>query len=268
MDLRTIAVIISSAWLIAIGTASEIRSYPLDERSIYTIRLNRDEPTTCVFPAPIKAIVGANVSAKAEDNPGFLLSHEAGAECFSLRPMKDGATGALNILLRGKVYALSLVGGPQPDRAVIFLDEPLAGGARKVPEETLRALVERAKQADRGPAQPASMMSRFDRAQPDRVTLYRSFTATIESIMRFEAEDALVFRIQLANSGDSPVTYDPHGLAVRLGREFFPAAWTEASGAIPPRGAAQLYLVVAGAVGGGRANLSVNEPFSVIVPRL
>ena len=33
--------------LLMIGVrASDFRTFPLDERSLYTIRLNRDEPTT------------------------------------------------------------------------------------------------------------------------------------------------------------------------------------------------------------------------------
>ena len=62
------------------------------------------------------------------------------------------------------------------------------------------------------------------------------------------------------------VPYDPQGLAIRLDREFFPAAFAEASGAIPARGISFAYLVIAGGPA-GRANLSVREKFSVIVPR-
>lgn len=247
--------------------ASDIRTFPLDERSVYTIRLNKEEPTTCFFPAPIKAIVGANVSAKQEDNPGILLSYETGAEYFSLRPVKENATGALNIVLRGKVYVLAFIPAPEPDRVVVFLDEPLAGGVlRKTDGETMRGLVERAKQLERGNSYPPGMASRFERIARADVTTYRAFKATIESVVRFEAEDALVFSIRLENTTDAAVSYDPQGLAIRLRREFFPGAFADASGAIPARGSAHVYLVIAGSPGGGRANLSVAEKFSVIVP--
>lgn len=254
--------------LLMIGVrAADIRTFPLDERSVYTVRLNKEEPTTCVFPAPIKAIVGANVSAKAEDNPGILLSHEPGTEYFSLRPLKENASGALNIVLRGKVYVLAFIAASEPDRAVVFLDEPLVGGSvRKTETELLRGVVERAKQLDRESGYPPGMASRFERVERADITTYRAFNAVIESVVRFDAEDALVFRIRLESTTDTAVSYDPQGLAVRLKREFFPAAYAEASGAIPPRGSAQVYLVVTGAPSGGRANLSVAEKFSVIVP--
>lgn len=259
--------IMVQALLVAGVPAAEIRSYPLDERSVYTVRLSQGEPTTCVFPGALKALVGANVSTKLEDNPGVLLSHEPGTEYFSLRALKEHAAGALNVVFRGRVYALAFVTETEPDRAVVFLDEPVAAANGHRPtQETLRGLLERAKQLDRNQAQYPGMASSLESAQPGNPTHYRAFTATIESVVRFDAEDALVFRVRLENTLDVPVPYDPQGLAVRLGREFFPAALSEASGAIPPKAASHIYLVVSGAPGGGRANLSVRERFTVIVP--
>lgn len=247
--------------------ASEIRIHPLDERSVYTIRLSREEPTTCVFPTPLKAIVGANVSQRLEDNPGILLSHEVGTEYFSLRLLKDGAAGALNVMLRGKVYALAFVPAAEPDRAVVFIDEPPVGREPPLTAEALRGLVERAKQVEREEGRATSGRAfALEHARPGNVTHYRAFTATVEWIVRFEPEDALVFRIRLENALAVPVPYNPEGLAIQFGREFFPAAYAEASGAIPPRGSGLIYVVIAGAPDGGRANLSVQENYSVIVP--
>ena len=92
-----------------------------------------------------------------------------------------------------------------------------------------------------------------------------------EEIIRIEGEITEIlpdgrFRVKLENSMAVAVPYDPQGLAIRLDREFFPAAVAEASGAIPARGISFAYLVIAGGPA-GRANLSVRENFSVIVPR-
>lgn len=267
MDLRHFVLTLTCAFAALRAIAAPTKSYPLDERSVYTVRLSREEPTTCVFPGALKAIVGANVSTRVEDNPAVLLSHEAGTEYFSLRALKDNATGALNILFRGRIYALGFTTAAEADRAIVFLDEPLNGGAtRKLSTEILRALIERARQHDRREALSAGMQVITERAQPRSVTAYRNFTTTIESITRFEAEDALVFRLRLENALTTPVPYDPQGLAIRLDREFFPAVFAEASGAIPARGVSFAYLVIAGGPA-GRANLSVREKFSAIVPR-
>lgn len=257
--------IMVQALLVAGVPAAEIRIYPLDERTVYTVHLSRDEPTTCVFPAPLKAIVGANVAQSAAEGPGILLSHETGAEYFSLRLLKEGASGALNVILRGKVYALAFVPAPEPDRAVVFLDESVAGPvAQKPTPEILASLIERTKQ--HGRAAVAGMTQRVESATPGNLTAYRAFTAKIELIVRYEAEDTLVFRVRLENTSEAAIPYDPQGLAVRLGRDFFPATLVEASGAIPAKGASVVYLAVVGAPGGRRANLSVREIFNVIVP--
>lgn len=266
MDLRRFVLILFQTVAAVHAAAAPTKSYPLDERSVYSVRLSREEPTTCVFPGALKAIVGANVSTRVEDNPAVLLSHEAGTEYFSLRALKDNAAGALNLLLRGKVYALNFTTAAEADRVVMFLDEPLNGGTpRKLSPEILRALIERARQQDRPAAHFSEMQVYTDRAQPGIVTAYRNFTATIESVTRFDAEDALVFRVRLENALAAAMPYDPSGLAIRLDREFFPAAFAEASGAIPVRGISYFYLVIAGGPA-GRANLSVREKFSVIVP--
>lgn len=259
--------IMVQALLIAGVEASQIRAYPLDERSVYTIRLSKDEPTTCVFPGPIKALVGANVSTKMDDAPGILMSHEAGTEYFSLRALKEGATGALNVIHKGRVYALAFITGETADQAVVFLNEPLVGTAHEPPSsENLRELLDRAKQLDRLQGLYPGMSARIDRAQPGNVTCYRAFTATVEEVVRFDAEDVLVLRVRLENTLDVPVPYDPQGLAVRVGHEVYPAALSEATGAIPPKSTAQIHLVISGAPGRGRANLSVRENFNVIVP--
>jgi hypothetical protein len=130
----------------------------------------------------------------------------------------------------------------------------------------LTALLERAKKLDRLKNQYPGMTPAIERTQPKTVTSYGAFTATVEEVARFDAEDVLVFRVCLENSLEVSVPYDPQGLAVRVGHEVFPAALTEASGAIPPKSTAHIYLVVAGMPGRGRTNLSVREIFNVIVP--
>lgn len=259
--------IMVQALLIAGVQASQIRTYPLDERSVYTIRVSKTEPTTCVFPAAIKALVGANVSTKDEDAPGILMSHEAGTEYFSLRAAKDNATGAMNVVCRGRVYALAFVTGEEADQAVVFINKsPVETTRTALRVEDLRGLMERAKQMDRIQNLYPGMSSRIERAQPGSVSRYRAFTATVEEAVRFDAEDVLSLRIRLENALDVAVPYDPAALAVRVGHEVFPSLLCEASGSIPPKSTTIIYLLIGGTAGGARGNLSVRENFNVLVP--
>ena len=246
-----------------------IRAYPLDERSVYAIRIGRDEPTTCVFPGPLTALEGAGVAVKAEDTSAVLLSYQSGAAVFSVRALRENASGALNVAFRGKIYALSFVTGGETDRVVTFLDEPLAGiGTDHSPTApaAIRALLERAKQHGKILAEYPALASAIIRAEPGNVTPYSAFTVTVEAVSRFDAEDVLVFRLRFTNPGDMAVRYDRDRLAVRVGADVFPAALTDASGAIPPKSSTCVHLAIAGSPDGGRANLSVREKFSVVVP--
>ena len=267
MELRRHALIAGAALALGSAVSAAIRAYPLDERSVYAIRIGRDEPTTCVFPGPLTALEGAGVAAKADDSPAVLLSYQADAAFFSVRALRENASGALNVVFRGKIYALSFVTGGETDRTVTFLDEPLAGANRRpLDSSVIRALLDRAKQREKILAQYPALVSAIARAEPGSVTPYPTFTVTVEEVARFDAEDVLVLRLRFANPGNAPVRYDRQKLAVRVGTDVFPAALTDASGAIPPQSATCVYLALAGAPGGGRANLSVRENFSVLVP--
>ena len=266
MELRRHPLIALAALAFASVAHAAIRAYPLDERSVCAIRIGRDEPTTCVFPGPLTALEGAGIAVKADDASAVLLSYQAGAAFFSVRALRENANGALNVVFRGKIYALFFVTGGETDRTVTFLDEPLVGGSHRVPDGAIRLLFERAKQREKLLAQYPALISNIARAEPGSVTPYPAFTVTVEEVSRFDAEDVLVFRLRFTNPGDAPVRYDRQKLAVRVGAEVFPAALTDASGAIPPHSATCVYLAIAGAPGGGRANLAVHESFSVLVP--
>ena len=59
-----------SGWGLLFAASGEaIRTYPLDERIVYSIRVTREEPTTCLFPGALTALESANLSTKAEDAP-------------------------------------------------------------------------------------------------------------------------------------------------------------------------------------------------------
>lgn len=262
--------IVIQALLIAGVAASDFRVQKLDGRTSLTVRVSRHEPTTCVFPGPITALEGANVSPRIEDDPPVLLSHQPGTNFFSLRALKDEARGAINVVHRGKVYALTLIGATEPDRAVIFEEPegatmPLTGPASG---ETLRALLARAQRHELLARQYPLMALNVTHAMPGTVTRYPGFTVEIAEVFRFDAEDVLVFRVRLANTEARAIRYDPSGLAVRVGQLVFPAALAEGSGVIPAGGNDEAWFAVSGDGRGSRASLAVENTFFVLVPTL
>jgi hypothetical protein len=90
----------------------------------------------------------------------------------------------------------------------------------------------------------------------------------VEEVFRFDPEDTLVFRVRFENTGETEVIYQPQRLAVRVGQNVYYSSIADASGIIPPKAATIGFFAITGTPRGGRANLSIRNYFSVIVPRV
>lgn len=251
--------------LAAANAPGAVQTYPLDAHTVYAIRISREAPTTCVFPGALTALEGAGVSTKPEDAPAVLLSHEPGMGFFTVRALKEEAAAAVNVIFRNQVYALTFKAAAEPDRSVTFRDEA-AAGEKQI--ELGASLIERARANTRLAALHPTLRQETLRREPRTVTAYRNFRVIVAEVFRFDAEDALVFRLRLENPGAAPVRYDTAGLAVRVAGEIHPARAVDASGAIPAHGAAEAWLVIGRSASGGRASLTLDEPFSILVPPL
>jgi len=257
-----------SGWGLLFAASGEaIRTYPLDERIAYSIRVSREEPTTCLFPGALTALESANLSTKPEDAPPVLLSYQPGTSFFSVRALRADATAAVNVVYRGRVYVFTFRAAEEADRAVSFFDAPAATAPVATPV-MVRSLLDRAKNHALLAAQYPALTQAVERAEPRSPTRYPGFTVTLEEVFRFDAEDTLIFRARVENPGNAPVRFDGDSLAVRVGPEIYPATLADTTGEIPPRGNTTVWFAVTGAPGGGRANLSVQNIFSVLVTRL
>lgn len=251
---------------LAPAALAAVRTLSLDSERVHAIRISRDEPTTCVFPGPLTALEGAGVGLKPDDGASVILSYRPGAEFFSLRALEVGATAALNVVYRGRVYVLTFTDGEAPDRAIRFLErEAGESDSRGSDPGFLRSLLERIVSRGRT-AGDGTLSFRKLTGLAGGVTRYPGFTVIVEDVFRFDAEDALVLRLRLENPGKSEVRYARRHLAVRIGRRTLPAALTDASGSIPPQSAAAAHLVVTGVGQGDGRGFDRSEPVSVIVP--
>lgn len=254
MALRYLLLIPLLGWTAAPHVRASVRTYPLDPRTVTTITVSPDEPTTCVLPSAPTALEGAGVAAQPGEEVGVLLSYQPGQNFFSLRALRPDAKAGLNIVWQGRVIALRIITGAGADRSVLFQGDP-----PEKPVGELRELLDRAKWHGLRAAQTSTVLDTTVRVQPRSVTHYRDFTVTLEEVFRFEAENALVFHLRLENRGSQSVAYDPEGLGVRVGRETWIAELADASGGIPAHGTAEAFILVTAPV---RATAS----FNVIVP--
>ena len=252
--------------------ASAVKQFPLDERVVYEIPVSTSAPTTLMFPSSLTAIEGANVSVNPETPAPVLLSYTPGRTFFSVRALEPNARAAVNVIWKNKTYVLHFAVSPEAFGSVTFYEDELAGRSaslqKRVTPETLLSLLDRAKSFALVAQQYPEAAQQIEHATPGSVTYYRDFRVTVEEVFRFDPEDTLVFRIRFENLGENEVVYQPQRLAALIGQNVYYASIADASGIVPPKASTTGIFAVTGTPRGGRANLSVKNLVSVIVPRI
>lgn len=257
----------------AVAVRPAIKQFPLDERVVYEIPISADAPTTLMFPSALTALEAANVSANADTLAPVMLAYTPGRHFFSVRATDPAATAAVNVVWKNKTYVLRFAAKPEaPCSSVTFYEDDFAerkaARSTKVSPQVLLNLLDRAKNFSLIAAQYPEAVSQVERVIPLTVTPYRDFRVIVEEVFRFDPEDTLVFRLRFENTGETAVVYQPQRLAVRVGAHVYYASIADASGIIPPKATTFGYFAVTGTPRGGRANLSVKNYFSIIVPRV
>jgi len=256
----------------AADAAPTVKQFPLDERVVYEIPISADAPTTLMFPSTLTAIEGAHISASPDTPAPVLLSYTPGRTFFSVRALEPNARAAVNVVWKSKTYVLRFAVSALPYGSVTFYEDELVGRSaalqRRVTPEVLLGLLDRAKSYALIAQQYPEAAQQIEHTTPGSVSYYRDFRVTVEEVFRFDPEDTLVFRLRFENSGENEVVYQSQRLAVRVGANVYYASIADASGIIPPKAATTGFFAITGTPRGGRANLSVKNTFSVIVPRV
>jgi len=274
------ALLLSLAGL-SLADAQAIKTLPLDDQTVYHLKVGTDKVTTLVFPQPITALEGSDITADPKTRAKILLSYHAGDRFFSVRALADPATADLNVIINRKVYVLELVTDKEPFQSVTFYpaDEPAqSAGQPNVGPSRLLGLLDRAKAYPLLAEQYPEMVSQIDKAEPFTQTLYEGFHVILTKVFRFDAEDALIFQVEFVNETDKPIYYIPQSLAVRVGSGVYWSALSDASGIVTagkkdPKtgkitpGHSDGYFVICGTPHGGRNHLSVQNAFNVLVFR-
>jgi hypothetical protein len=266
----------------SLASAQVIKTLPLDDQTVYHLKVGTDKVTTLVFPQPITALEGSDITADPKTKADMLLSYHAGDRFFSVRALADPATADLNVIINRKVYVLELATNKEPFQSVTFYpaDQPPAqtSGQPNVGPSRLLGLLDKAKAYPLLAEQYPEMVSQIDKAEPFTQTLYEGFHVILAKVFRFDAEDALIFQVEFVNETDKPIYYIPQSLAVRVGSGVYWSALSDASGIMTagekdPKtgkitpGHSDGYFVICGTPHGGRNHLSVQNAFNVLVFR-
>jgi hypothetical protein len=258
-----------------------IKQFPLDDRTVYQIKIGKNQVTTVMFPSSISALEGADVTADPKVPADVFLSHAKDRYFFSLRALKEPASANLNVVWNRKTYVLELQTDPEPFNSVTFYEaaEPGSTAEKEILGPIrLLGLLDRAKAYHLIQSQYPEAIPQVDNAQPHNRILYEGFDVEVAEVFRFDPEDTLVFKILLYNHTDHAIYYQPQSLAIRVGLDVYYSALSDASGIMPPAymnpltkkvepSVSLAYFVVTGTPNGGRNNLAVTNTFNVIVNR-
>lgn len=251
-----------------ISAAESIKQFALDEYSIFKLKVHFDKGvTTVMFPSALSGIYGSNV-VTSSDNPGdFLLSYQPGAYFFSVRALKKGADGSLNIIYNRKTYVLHLKEDDDPYSSVTFCSDSKSGRNKtyKITPSILLSLLDKAKSYQLLKKYHPENTSDIAYLKSNIRTVYDGFSIAVDEIFRFDREDTIVFRILVKNTSGKIISYDPRMLAARLGETVYYTSITDASGLIPAESEIPAYFAITGTPTGGRNNLSPDNRWKIIL---
>lgn len=258
-----------SLLLAATAYAGPITQKPLDEFVIYDIPVaSKSGTTTIMFPSEISGLYAKLVAVQEQENAGFLISFTPGNFYFSIRALRKDAEDHLTVIFNRKAYVLHLTASDNPFFNVTFYQEERKGkGSVAVVPERLLSLMDKAKAyplfADNHPDALAGVLH----AAPGVANYYEGFTVRIRDVWRFEQEDTLIFRVDLENTSDRPISYKPQDLAVRLDNRIYTQSLADASGVMPAKSVTPAFFAITGNGQGGRNNLAPDNKWNVLVVR-
>jgi len=260
---------ILSLLLVATAYAGPITQKPLDEFVIYDIPVaSKSGTTTIMFPSEISGLYAKSVAVQEQENAGFLISFTSGNFYFSIRALRKDAEDHLTVIFNRKAYVLHLTASDNPFYNVTFYQEERKGkdSVAVVPERLL-SLMDKAKAYPLFVANHPDALAGVLHATPGVANYYEGFTVRICDVWRFEQEDTLIFRLELENTSDRPISYKPQDLAVRLDDRIYTQSLADASGVMPAKSVTPAFFAITGNGQGGRNNLAPDNKWNVLVVR-
>lgn len=257
--------------LAATAYAGPISQKPLDEFVIYDIPVaQKTGTTTIMFPSEISGLYAKSISVQEQENAGFLISFTPGNFYFSIRALKPGAEDHLTVIFNRKAYVLHLKASEKPSYNVTFYQDERPGkdgGRVAVVPERLLALMDKAKAYPLLAKEAPEALAGVLHAAPGLPSYYEGFVVRIRDVWRFEQDDTLIFRLELKNTTDRAVRYNPQDLAIRVEDRIYTQSLVDASGVMPPKSLTPAFVAITGNGQGGRNNLAPDNQWNVLVIR-
>ena len=257
----------------ALAESPAIQRVPLDDHAVIAVPVATNRVTTISFPSAIEAIDGLGFSVDGRMPGQFQLAHLKGSAFFSVRALNRLAAGNLNIRWNHRTYVFEFSASDVPVLALDLESPPppaAPGTGPAVSPLSLLALLDKAKAfpllKSQHPESVADVSFTTYEGQPS-FSDFNDYEIRIEQAFRFDAEDTLIFRANITNKTDQPLSYQPESFMLRAGCRLYPQSLSDASGTVPSHGQEIIYFAVTGTPAGGRNELSLKNNFTVLVQR-
>jgi hypothetical protein len=233
--------------------------------------------TTILFPSQIAGVFGLG----SQQNPiGAQWDIPSGSNVMVLRALRDDSHVLATVLLDGALYVLDCIASGTPDVAVTFHGDRVPD-VQRATEVTPQEIVEARPKYD---PQILDSLLRCARdnvilrpVHPDlyqgyqnRDTWFTSDSGTVKTVVtkvhRFPVDDAIVLQGTIENETDSPVTFDGRAVTVQAGARVYPIKYLDSVHTIPAHKRTLIDCVIQGDDDGGRANLSVDNNYRIMLP--
>lgn len=99
-----------------------IKQFPLDERTVYQIKIAKDQITTITFPGKLTALEGAGITGDPQVLAPVLIHYKEGRAFFSVRALTESASASLNVVWNRKTYVLKFLTSKEPVNSVTFYE--------------------------------------------------------------------------------------------------------------------------------------------------
>jgi hypothetical protein len=265
----------------SVASAQTIASRILSPSAPIKISLSPTLTTTLLFPSQIAGTFGLGLITGNNSNTGGMVQveHPDGSNVLVLHALSETAHVTATVLLDGALYVLDLESAPQPDvaitlvksdaaapRAVEVTPEEIKAARLKYDPEVLVGFERRAHDAALLRKLYPKLYEGYNTRSADYTSDSGSVKTTVTQIHRFSKEDAVVLDGTVQNETNHPIEFDGRATTVQVANEVHPAKLTDCLRPIPIGETVPIVVVLQGDIDGGRANLSIDNEFRIMLP--
>ncbi|MCK4981759.1 MAG: hypothetical protein KAS17_02490 [Victivallaceae bacterium] len=272
-------ILLFSSVVYAVEKHKEVVSYRLDSKRVFPIATYfKKGVTTVMFPGQIEGIAAGNVAInkvhhKIDGSPvcDFLVSFQPGNYYFSIRALKNGVSGTVNVVYARNTYIIKLLENENNAMSTVSFSDDGENGLdserdfRPPSTAVLKGLLDKAKSFDMLKKKYPGAVSQVQVCNNKCISDYEDYTATILKCWRFNNYNSLVFLVEFKNKTNKTLRYKPYRTVFSVfDQHLYPAA-IETTGVIPSNSTTLAFFVVSNTTDGRKNKFSANNDWEVII---